>query len=61
MALSRSADEHTVEGAEAVAADLTERGATEEAVASARPDVVYHLAALASVPESWRDPATTLS
>jgi GDP-4-dehydro-6-deoxy-D-mannose reductase len=31
-----------------------------EAVRSARPPAVYHLAALASVPESWADPRSTL-
>jgi GDP-4-dehydro-6-deoxy-D-mannose reductase len=33
---------------------------TRRAVAAARPDVVYHLAARAHVGESWRDPGGTL-
>jgi GDP-4-dehydro-6-deoxy-D-mannose reductase len=40
--------------------DLCITGATREAIAAARPDVVYHLAALAHVGESWRDPGRTL-
>jgi GDP-4-dehydro-6-deoxy-D-mannose reductase len=43
-----------------VAADLLDAAATRAAVAQARPDVVYHLAARAHVGESWRDPAGTL-
>jgi GDP-4-dehydro-6-deoxy-D-mannose reductase len=42
------------------AADLREARAAREAVASARPEVVYHLAARAHVGESWSDPAGTL-
>jgi GDP-4-dehydro-6-deoxy-D-mannose reductase len=34
---------------------------TRAAVAAARPDVVYHLAALAHVGRSWGDPSATLS
>jgi GDP-4-dehydro-6-deoxy-D-mannose reductase len=44
-----------------VAANLLDPAATQEVVAEARPDVVYHLAALASVAQSWSDPAATLS
>jgi GDP-4-dehydro-6-deoxy-D-mannose reductase len=40
--------------------DLLDAGATRAAIAAARPDVVYHLAALAHVGESWRDPERTL-
>jgi GDP-4-dehydro-6-deoxy-D-mannose reductase len=40
--------------------DLLDGAATREAVAAARPGVVYHLAARAHVGESWRDPAATL-
>lgn len=36
--------------------DLLDAGAAREAVAGARPEVVYHLAALASVGRSWEDP-----
>ncbi len=37
--------------------DLLDAGAARAAVASAGPDVVFHLAARAHVGESWRDPA----
>lgn len=40
--------------------DLRDDRAVTEAVESARPDVVYHLAALSSVGRSWEDPAETL-
>jgi GDP-4-dehydro-6-deoxy-D-mannose reductase len=40
--------------------DLLDAAATRAAIAAARPDVVYHLAARAHVGESWRDPAGTL-
>ncbi len=40
--------------------DLRDAAATRAAVRDARPDVVYHLAALAHVGRSWRDPAGTL-
>jgi GDP-4-dehydro-6-deoxy-D-mannose reductase len=47
-------------GAEGLAADLLDAGDTRRAVAQARPDVVYHLAARAHVGESWKDPVGTL-
>ena len=40
--------------------ELLDAAAVREAVRAARPLAVYHLAALASVPESWQDPGTTL-
>jgi GDP-4-dehydro-6-deoxy-D-mannose reductase len=40
--------------------DLLDGVAARSAIAAARPDVVYHLAAHAHVGESWRDPAGTL-
>jgi GDP-4-dehydro-6-deoxy-D-mannose reductase len=40
--------------------DLLDADATRAAIATARPDVVYHLAALAHVGRSWEDPAGTL-
>lgn len=43
-----------------VAADLRDPEAARSAVAAARPQIVYHLAALAHVGASWRDPAETL-
>ena len=44
----------------ATGTDLLDAAATRRAVAGARPDVVYHLAARAHVGESWRDPGGTL-
>ncbi len=40
--------------------DLTDPGAASAAIAAARPEVVYHLAAYAHVGESWRDPGRPL-
>jgi GDP-4-dehydro-6-deoxy-D-mannose reductase len=45
----------------ALAVDLRDAEAVRDAVRSARPDVVYHLAALTSVGRSWEEPAQTLS
>jgi GDP-4-dehydro-6-deoxy-D-mannose reductase len=39
--------------------DLLDADATRRFVADQRPDQVFHLAAIASVPESWREPSTT--
>lgn len=47
-------------GGEGVAVDLLDAEAVREAVRSARPDVVYHLAALSSVGRSWEEPARTV-
>ncbi|MCX6385391.1 MAG: GDP-mannose 4,6-dehydratase [Solirubrobacterales bacterium] len=41
--------------------DLLDAQATRMTVAAVKPDVVYHLAALASVARSWADPGPTLS
>ena len=38
-------------------ADVTDPGAVAQALRGARPRAVVHLAALSSVPESWREPA----
>lgn len=43
-----------------VAVDLLDGAAVRRAVREARPEVVYHLAALSSVGKSWEDPARTL-
>ena len=48
VALSRSASEPETAGARAVAVDLLDAAATGRAIAQAEPEVVYHLAALAS-------------
>jgi GDP-4-dehydro-6-deoxy-D-mannose reductase len=39
--------------------DVTDAPATSEAITTARPEVVYHLAAQASVGASWGDPAAS--
>jgi GDPmannose 4,6-dehydratase len=39
--------------------DLTDQGSLERALAAARPDEVYNLAAASSVAASWKDPAAT--
>ena len=41
--------------------DLLDADATRRAIAEARPDVVYHLAAKASVGRSWQDPRRALT
>jgi GDP-4-dehydro-6-deoxy-D-mannose reductase len=61
VALSRSGSAPAAAGIRGVAADLLDAAATRAAVAAAAPDVVYHLAALAHVGRSWRDPAATLA
>ncbi len=40
--------------------DLREQGAVSQLIAQQRPDAVIHLAAQSAVPESFRDPETTL-
>ncbi|MBU6516371.1 MAG: GDP-mannose 4,6-dehydratase, partial [Acidobacteria bacterium] len=52
--LRSSGDEVTVADRET---DVTARGALSAALAVARPDVVFHLAAMTSVAESWKRPA----
>jgi len=42
-------------------ADLLDPAATEQAIAWAAPDVIFHLAGQPFVPESFRDPAATLA
>jgi len=37
--------------------DVTDRAALSTAMASSRPEVIYHLAAMTSVAESWKRPA----
>jgi GDP-4-dehydro-6-deoxy-D-mannose reductase len=44
-----------------VHADLNDADATMRAIVAARPSVIYHLAGQPFVPESFRDPAGTLS
>ncbi|MDA8342306.1 MAG: GDP-mannose 4,6-dehydratase, partial [Actinomycetota bacterium] len=40
--------------------DVTDPAAVSDAVDAARPDAVYHLAALAHVGQSWADPAAVV-
>jgi GDP-4-dehydro-6-deoxy-D-mannose reductase len=49
-----------VTGLSRAACDLLDGAAVRAAVAIARPEVVYHLAARAHVGASWRDPAGTV-
>jgi GDP-4-dehydro-6-deoxy-D-mannose reductase len=49
-----------VAGLHRLEADIEDPVAVEAAVASARPERVYHLAAQSSPSDSWRDPAATL-
>ncbi len=44
-----------------VHADLCNAAQTDAAIATARPDVIFHLAGQPFVPESFRDPAATLN
>lgn len=46
---------------ESVAVDLLDPGAARDAVRDARPDVVHHLAALASTGRSWKEPERCLA
>jgi GDP-4-dehydro-6-deoxy-D-mannose reductase len=57
VGLSRSG---TVAVGDGHAVDLRESAAVTDAVRAARPDIVYHLAALSSVGRSWEDPADTV-
>jgi len=41
--------------------DITNRAALEEALRTARPDVVFHLAAVSFVPQSRQDPAAVVA
>jgi GDP-4-dehydro-6-deoxy-D-mannose reductase len=60
VALSRSEEERVPEGSRGIAVDLLDADATARAVAEAEPQVVYHLAAQASVPAAWQQPSETL-
>ena len=56
-ALCRASGDDVAEVSRGSGVDLLDAGAARAAVAIARPDVVYHLAARAHVGESWEDPA----
>ncbi len=59
-ALCEAAGDEVVPVSRATGVDLTDGAAARAAVAAARPDVVYHLAARAHVGASWREPAAFL-
>jgi GDP-4-dehydro-6-deoxy-D-mannose reductase len=58
LAAACAADD--VVGLSSSVCDLRDAEAARTAIADARPEVVYHLAARAHVGESWNDPAGTL-
>jgi GDP-4-dehydro-6-deoxy-D-mannose reductase len=60
VALSRFEDEAAPEGTRPVTVDLLDADATARSVADAAPEIVYHLAAQASVPAAWDQPGGTL-
>jgi GDP-4-dehydro-6-deoxy-D-mannose reductase len=47
------------EGANTVAIDLLDRQAVRENIRSVQPDVIFHLAAQAAIPLSWKEPQKT--
>ncbi len=57
----RASGDDVLEASRGTGTDLTDAEATRAAVAGARPDVVYHLAARAHVGESWRAPQRFLA
>jgi GDP-4-dehydro-6-deoxy-D-mannose reductase len=61
VALARAAGVRSwPDGVTPAAVDLLDADRTRAAIAAARPDVVYHLAALASVARSWEQPELSL-
>jgi GDP-4-dehydro-6-deoxy-D-mannose reductase len=48
-------------GARGVALDVSDAGALTALLAEAKPEVIYHLAALSHVGRSWQDPAATMA
>jgi GDP-4-dehydro-6-deoxy-D-mannose reductase len=61
VAACRAAGDEVATAERSAGVDLLDAAATRAAVAAARPEVVYHLAARAHVGRSWEDPAGTLS
>jgi len=57
----RACGDEVVEASRTTGVDLLDAEATRAAVARARPDAVYHLAARAHVGESWAEPGRFLS
>jgi GDPmannose 4,6-dehydratase len=52
---------HLEEQVELLRADLLDPESVRRAVATARPDEIYHLAAPTFVPDSWRDPTEVMT
>ncbi len=57
--LVRSTDETVVAGVRVHHGDVTAPGTFRDLLSAVRPDVVFHLAGVSSVAQSWREPATT--
>ena len=47
-------------GPETVGIDLTDSAAVEQMIGDVQPDVIFHLAAMADVGRSWREPQKTM-
>ncbi|MFN8598167.1 MAG: GDP-mannose 4,6-dehydratase [Anaerolineae bacterium] len=54
--LSAADQANVVAGVTALVTDLRDAAATRAAIEEARPDVVFHLAGQAYVPQAWKDP-----
>ena len=61
VAACRADGDEVIEAPPSRVADLRDAEAAVGVVAAARPEVVYHLAALAHVGRSWEDPGATLT
>src|SRR4051812_11883096 len=61
VGLTRSSSAAPPSGVATVAGDLLDPASLREAVADARPDELYHLAAPTFVPASWEDPSETIA
>jgi GDPmannose 4,6-dehydratase len=60
-ALRAAGLEHLEGRVELLAADLLDADSVRRAVATARPDEIYHLAAPTFVPDSWEDPTDVMT
>ncbi len=61
VAACEAAGDEVITASRANGVDLLDADAVRAAIAAARPDAVYHLAALAHVGESWKAPEAYLS
>ncbi len=61
VAACEAAGDEVTTASRTAGVDLLDPERAREAVAAARPDAVYHLAALAHVGDSWRDPGRYLA